>query len=380
MRIGVMLRCIDETGGIGIYARNIVKELLEIDPRNEYVLFYQTEEHVGRYTQFPNVTAQVLGASNNLVWDQIAIPRAAAREKIDLVFNPKFTIPFCTRAKTIMVVHGADWFIPPYHEVYDRADVLYIKSVMPLYFRRADFVISVSDYSTGGFVRRFPQHQEKIRTVYFGPNKIFRRIESQSELESIRRKYVLPERFILTVIRYDTPRMNKRKNLRKMLEAYKLCKERTGLTHKFVVVGKNCDRYAQDYDVTGLGLADDVIFPGLVKQSDLPAFYSLADLYLYPTVIEAFPIPITEAMACGCAIVTSHDTGLDELAGNAALKVDPQSSTEIATAIERVLKDDSLRRNLGEHGLERSKIFSWKKCGRETLEIIESVGCGRVRE
>jgi len=379
MRIGVMLRSIDETGGIGIYARNIVKELLEIDRRNEYVLFYQTEKHVDRFADFSNVKTVVLKASNKLVWDQIAIPRAAAREKIDLIFNPKFTVPLCTRAKTVMVVHGADWFIPPYHKVYDRADVQYIKTVMPLYFRRADFVISVSDYSTGGFVRRFPQHQDKIRTVYFGPNEIFRRIESQPELESIRQKYALPERFILTVIRYDTPRMNKRKNLRKMLEAYKLCKERTGLTHKFVVVGKNCDQYAQDYDVAGMGLADDVIFPGLVMQADLPAFYTLADLYLYPTVIEAFPIPITEAMACGCAIVTSHDTGLDELAGSAALKVDPQSATEIAAAIGRVLEDDSLRINLGEQGLERSKIFSWKKCGRETLESIESVGSSRVR-
>lgn len=377
MRIGIMLRCADETGGIGIYARNITRELLEIDHKNEYVLLYRTDKHLGLFSHYANAKELLVRAPSKLLWDQVAIPYRAGREKIDLLFHPKFTVPFLTRAKTVMVVHGADWFIPGYDRVYDRLDTLYIKLVMPLYFARVNFVVSVSDYSTDGFVARFPQHKNKIKTVYFGPHEVFRRIENKAFLGSVKDKYNLPDRFILTVVRYDTPRTNKRKNLKRMFEAYRLCRERDRIPHKFVVVGKNCHLYAKDYDVAGMGIEADVMFPGLVEQNDLPAFYCLAELYLYPTIIEAFPIPITEAISCGCPIVTSHDTGLKEISADAAIHVDPNDPEAISRAVLRVIRDQDLRNRLIEKGLARAKQFSWKKCAVETLLLLEDIAVGK---
>lgn len=377
MRIGIMLRCIDETGGIGVYARNIVRELLEIDQKNEYLLLYRTHKHVGRFSQYPNARELLVRAPGKLVWDQVAVPYRARIEGVDLLFHPKFTLPFLTKAKTVMVVHGADWFIPSYDQVYDRLDTLYIKLVMPLYFAKADFVLSVSQYSTDGFAARFPRHKDKIKTVYFAPSEVFRRIENEKFLSSVKKKYGLPDRFILTVIRYDTPRSNRRKNFKRMLEAYKLCREQANITSRFVVVGKNCQRYATDYDIAGMGIAESVVFPGLVDQAELPAFYNLADLYLYPTIIEAFPIPITEAMACGCPIVTSHDTGLQEISGEAALHVDPRDPHAISQAILRIFEEDGLRQRLTKKGLERSQDFSWKTCAAATLSILERVAASK---
>ncbi|MCH7515841.1 MAG: glycosyltransferase [Bacteroidetes bacterium] len=103
------------------------------------------------------------------------------------------------------------------------------------------------------------------------------------------------------------------------------------------MVGKDCHLYGEEYSIKSMELENDVVFPGLVDQEDLPAFYNLADLYLYPTIIEAFPIPTTEAMVCGCPIVTSHDTGLQELTGDAAVHVDPKDPVQIADAIDQVL-------------------------------------------
>jgi len=372
MRIGIMMRSADEAGGIGVYARNIVEELLKLDQENEYVLFYKTKKHLGRYNEFANCRELLLPGKNKAVWDQWKIPRAARKEQVDLIFNPKFTVPLFTRCKTMMVVHGADWFIPPYDEVYTTLDNFYIKRVMPLYFRRADAISSVSDYSTDGFVRAFPWCKDKIKTIYFGPNRIFKRITDEQTLDTVRATYKLPEKFILTVIRYDHGARNTRKNFKGMAEAFSLYKKMGG-TEKFVVVGRDCDLYGKEYDLKALGIEDDIIFTGLVPQVDLPAFYSLAGLYLYTTIIEAFPIPTTEAMACGCPIVTSNGTGLEELTHGVSLAVDPLDSEAIAQAMNKVLADEALQAEMRIKGFERSKIFSWERCAQETLSIFQQL-------
>ncbi len=372
MRIAIMMRSADEAGGIGVYAGNIVEELLKLDHENEYVLFYKSKKHLGRYSNFTNCREILLPGKNKAIWDQFIIPRAARQEKIDLIFNPKFTVPLFTRCKTVMVVHGADWFVPPYDEVYTTIDNFYIKMVMPLYFRKADYISSVSDYSTDGFVKAFPWCKKKIKTIYFGPNRIFKPVADKQLLETVRAKYHLPDNFILTVIRYDPGTRNTRKNFKGMAEAYSLYKKMGG-KEKFVVVGRDCERYGEDYDLKALGIQDDIIFSGLVPQTDLPAFYSLAKLYLYPTIIEAFPIPTTEAMACGCPIVTSNGTGLEELTHGVSLAVDPLDSQAIADAMKKVLDDEGLQREMREKGFERSKIFSWEKCAVDTLEIFKNL-------
>jgi glycosyltransferase involved in cell wall biosynthesis len=362
MRIGIMLRSADETGGIGVYTRNIVEELLKLDKNNEYILFYRT-----------NTKELLVKSKNKAFWDQIFIPIKAKKEKIDVMFHPKFTVPFLTKAKTVMVVHGADWFIPPYHKVYNALDVFYIRNIMPIYFRKSDFIISVSDFCTNAFINVMPWCKHKIETVYFGPHKEFRPIKNKKFLDSITVKYNLPDRFILTVIRYDPGTKNIRKNFSKMFEAFALLKKNTSLPHKFVVVGKNCHKYGEEHDISGTGLKDDFLFPGLVDQSDLPAFYNLADVYLYPTIIEAHPVPICEAMACGCPIITSNSTGNSELAGDAALLVDPHNSQEISAALERLLTDRSLRATLKKKELSRSTLFSWEKCAQKTLKTLIDV-------
>ncbi|MEJ2081493.1 MAG: glycosyltransferase family 1 protein, partial [Acidobacteriota bacterium] len=186
-------------------------------------------------------------------------------------------------------------------------------------------------------------------------------------------RYGLPEKFILTVIRYDTGTPNTLKNAGNMFKAFALLKKDRRVEHQFVVVGKDCDRYVTEHRIDELGIAEDVLFPGFVEQRDLPAFYNLASLYLYPTIIEAFPVPITEAMACGTPIVTSHGTGLEEIAGDAALKVNPLCPEEIAEAAYRLLTDKDLARRLVERGFERSKLFSWKKCAQKTLQVFREV-------
>jgi len=145
------------------------------------------------------------------------------------------------------------------------------------------------------------------------------------------------------------------------------------------VGGKDCAQFRDDYGIPTDGWGRDVLFPGWMDQADLPAVYSASDLYLYPSNQEAFPIPLTEAMACGTPIITSRANGLEEIAGSAALLVDPRNAEEIANAVRKVVLDPALSARLAAAGLERSRLFSWDTCARRTLEILEQVAGGHGR-
>jgi glycosyltransferase involved in cell wall biosynthesis len=371
MRIGLMLRAFDEKGGIGVYTRNLVSELLCLDHKNQYILFFRYAHNLGRFAHHDNASERLVKAPNKAVWDQIAIPLACWKEKVDVVVHPKFTIPLLAPCKTVMVVHGADWFFPDQAQFYTSLDVRYIRTVMPLYFRKSTAVISVSQITTENFRKALNLPAEKIKTIYFGPAKHFKRVTDPAVLKEAKAKYQLPDRFILTLTKRDGG--EKRKNLRQVFNAYALYHKRAARPHCLVVGGKDSNLFKHDYQIPDEGYGRDIIFAGYVDQSDLPAVYSMADLYLYPSNLEAFPIPLTEAMACGTPIVTSNVNGLLEIAGDAAIVVDPQNTKEIAGAMCRVLSDSNLRATLSAKGLARSQKFTWDACAKETLALLESL-------
>ena len=368
MRIGLMLRSLDEKGGVGVYTRYLTEELLDLDQYNQYVLFYRNPSHLGRFAGYKNATEQVVIAPNKACWDQIAIPYACWKAKLDVLFHPKFTVPLMAPCRTVMVLHGAGWFMPESKNFWKSWDLQYVRLMMPVYCKKAAAVLSVSQLTTDIFNQLFRVPVGKIKTVYFGPGRHFRRIEELSTLEKVKARHLLPDRFILTLAKYGD---GGRKNTKAIFDAYRKVQEK--IPHKLVVVGKDCHRFREDYQFSENGYGKDIVFTGWVEQEDLPAFYSLADLFLYPSNVEAFPIPITEAMACGTPIVTSNVNGLKEVAGDAAVFVDPSRPEEIATAIGQVLLDSELQKSLSAKSLERAKTFQWQKCAKETLSLLESL-------
>lgn len=368
MRIAVMLRTFDEQGGVAVYSRNLVETLLEADLRNEYALLYRNPAHAGLYAGRPRVTEHVLAAPNKALWDQWAVPRACRQLDADLILHPKFTVPLLTRIPTVMVLHGADWFLPDAAQFYTRLDRAYMRVFMPLYLRKARVALSVSQLTTDDFNRIFGLPPGKVRTVYFGPARHFRRITDPAAIAAVRAKYGLPDRFIFTLSKLGG---GERKNIRGVFEAY--AQLHGQIPHKLVVGGKDLEGFRQEYSIPADGWGRDVLFPGYLDQADLPAIYSASDLYLYPSNQEAFPIPLTEAMACGTPIITSRANGLEEIAGNAGLLVDPRDPQQIAAAVLEVLGDPALAARLSAAGLERAQTFSWTTCARRTLEILEEV-------
>lgn len=370
MRIGIMLRSIDEKGGVGVYTRNIVKELVQLDCKNEYVLFYANPSNLGLFSHHTNVTECWVRGGSKAYWDQIAIPRACLREKIDLIFHPKFTVPLFAPCKTVMVVHGADWLIPEQAQFYSYWDVKYMQMMLPLYFKKSSAVISVSQETTNNFNRILRLPAGKVQTIYFAPGRHFKRVVEPAILQAVKSKYRLPDKFILTLTKRKG---GGRKNLGQIIQAYARYHDQTSNPEKLVIGGKDCYLFREEYAIPAEGYGKDILFPDWIEQEDMPAVFSLASLYLYPSNLEAFPIPITEAMACGTSILTSNVNGLKEIAGDAALLMDPADTQSIANGITRILTDSNLRESLSRKGLERSTLFSWDGCAKATLALLEQV-------
>jgi glycosyltransferase involved in cell wall biosynthesis len=185
--------------------------------------------------------------------------------------------------------------------------------------------------------------------------------------QEVRAKYQLPDSFILFV-----GGLNPLKNFSNLLYAYH--RLQADISHQLVVVGFNRWKFAHDLElVDKLGLHDRVRFIGFIPDEEIPAFYTLADVFAFPSLYEGFGIPILEAMACGCPVVTSKTGCGPEVAGEAASLVDPYSPSDIAKAISALLTDGVLRQRLRELGLKRAGQFSWPKCAQQTLALFQSL-------
>jgi glycosyltransferase involved in cell wall biosynthesis len=369
MRIGLMLRAFGEKGGVGVYTRNITRHLVETDKDNEYFLYYSNPKFVGSFSACPNVTEHVVNLKSKVLWDQLAMPYRFRKDKLDAIFHPKFTVPLLCGSRSVMVLHGAGWFIPETKKFWSLATRIYTRMMMPVYCRVAGKVIAVSDITRDVFIEKLGVSPSKIKRVYFGPGTQFHRRYSDEEVAEIRQKYALPDDFILTISGGDR---DDRKNFGTILKAYKTVYASTPCN--LVVAGRGCEQFRERYQIPDGGYGAAITFPGWVDQQDLPALYQLATVFVYPSNMEAHPIPVTEALATQTPMVTSNVFGLQELAGDAAVLVNPSSVDEIADGIVRLLHDSRLRADLQEKAKERSQLFSWNRCAAETLEEIHAVG------
>jgi glycosyltransferase involved in cell wall biosynthesis len=365
MRIGIMLRHFRQHGGgVRVYTESLLREMLSNTTSHEFILFYNDPELIGTYGEHHHVREVALRAPSVLLWDQVAVPRAAKREKVDLIFNLKYSIPLATQCRTVWVCHGLDWYVvPQWSRWMDRLSHRYL---IPRYAQKADIIIAVSDTTRKHVIEYLGVDEGRLRTVYLGVDDAFRLPIPQEKLEEIRRTYRLPDRFFLYCGQIYPP-----KNFGRLLRAYARVGPALGIA--LVVAGEH--RWLSKQE---LGLIDKINLSSWVVQLKwvdrvmLPAFYTLAAALLLPSLYESFGLPILEAMASGCPIVTANRYGTREIAGSAAVLVDPENVDDIAQGIYRVATDPSLRQQLVQAGRERVQGFSWKKCAQETLLALEA--------
>ena len=371
MKIGVMLRDIwNQTDAPGIIVLNMMDKILRNDKKNEYVLFFRDDSFIDRYNKFPNAKAILVTAPAKILWDQVAIPLAARRENVDLIFHPKHSIPLLTGRKTVMQLRGAEYWIYPEH--FETADIIYQKIFIPLFCKKATHLITESNDVDKDFKKYLGIANEKTTMIPLAPGERFHPVDDDTALASCRKKYNLPERYLLTVTRVlQNKKYYPGKNILNLIEAFRKCQSRNDV--KLVIIGREtrefiANRYPPDDDIH-----NDIIVLDFIAQEELPIIYTLAESFFFPSKYESFGIPILEAMACGCPVITSTAYSCPEVAGDAAVLVERTNINEMSKALDRVLSSKELQQQMRSKGLQNAAQYNWDKAAQETIRVFEQL-------
>ena len=367
MRIGVMLRHYDQHGGgVRTYTRELLAAMFTHDAAHEYVLLYRNPDLLGTYAGKERVIEHHVSGRTVIGWDQVGVPAAVRKFGIDVLFNPKYSMALAVSCPTAWVCHGLDWYVMP--EASRFIDRLSHRWLVPRYAAKADAIIAVSEVTREHVMQFLHVDPERVHTVYSGVNTSFRTPLSAADLAAVRKRYQLPERFVLYAGAVYPP-----KNFTRLIQAYARSGPRRGVP---LVIAGGENRFLSEDELKEperLGLGDWVRWAGWVPSEYMPAFYRLAAALLLPSLFESCGLPVLEAMAADCPVLTSDCYGTKELAEGAAVLVNPESVDDIAEGIGRVLDDEELRVQLTQAGRERVARFTWKRCAGETLAVLERV-------
>jgi len=367
--------------GSGQYLRALLQELLRRDIADDFVLV----------TPRTSLTQTPLGLSihsaptpferhsENLakVWfEQIAFVRACQRERADLAHVPYFAAPLSPNARTVVTIHD---LIPMVLPLY-RGSILVraYTQLVALGARRASAIIADSENSQRDIVARLKIDPARVHVIYLAADERYRPAAA-AQIDAVRRKYALPDKFVLYLGGYD-----QRKNVRVIIQAFARLRDLYAQGYRLVLGGvmlgadseffPDPRRIAREVGAHGgAPLPDDAIqYVGWVDEDDKPALYSSATAFVYASLYEGFGLQPLEAMACGTPVICSNASSLPEVVGGAAIVAHPNDVDAWADAMRAVLTDDARRNEMRERGLVQAKKFSWRKCAEETLQVYHS--------
>ncbi|MCS7061002.1 MAG: glycosyltransferase family 1 protein [Anaerolineae bacterium] len=361
--------------GLGRYAEELTAALsADASRRDEYAVFYHAagQAELGRVVRsLPAVVTTdshyrwrlraLLAQLVNLSQDRLL----AHAPSIRLFHATEHLLPRFKRVRTVFTLHDLIFkFYPQYHLP---RNWLYLQIAMPVFLRRADAVICVSESTRRDALRVYRLPEEKLHVIYEGVHPRFQRITDPAECRRVRDRLRLPERYVLAVGTVEP-----RKNLATLFQAYRAyldgCPDQID-PPPILVAGKQGWLEADSYRaVHRHRLSGLVRFLGYVDDADLPALYSMATVFVMPSVYEGFGLPVLEAMACGAPVICSNAASLPEVAGDAALLVAPIDVAGWAKALQRALGDAGLRADLAARGLRRAAHFTWAEAARQTRE------------
>lgn len=391
MRIGIdCTAAVQQGAGIGRYTRQLVGALLELDTNNEYVLLAAAggtgvvwEPLIGRSRAMPASPVDVASGGRvrtiglpiserllTILWHRLCLPLwvELATGVLDVFHSPDFVLPPVRRARTVLTVHDLSFIRVP--ECADPGLRSYLLRVVPASVRRADIVLADSECTKADVVELLGADAARVVVLYPGVEPRFQRMWDTQVLDTVRKRYNLPGCFVLGL-----GTLQPRKNFVRLIEAFAiLAKEARDGLHLVIAGGAGWMYESIFRRIAELGLQDAVCFPGYVADEDLPALYSLADLFVFPSLYEGFGLPVLEAMACGTPVVASAVSSLPEVAGDAALLVDPLDTRALADAMRQALEDTGLRAEMVEKGLPQARRFTWSESARQLLELYRCLG------
>jgi glycosyltransferase involved in cell wall biosynthesis len=374
MKIGIDIRMIGKkrTGDEAVFF-NLVKSLAAIDKKNEYFLFTDRDPkedadlsgEIEKLNLGQNFKVIFVGKTNRFGWNLWYLPAYLKKNPVN-VFHTQYIAPFWLpkNTKLILTIHDISFnYFPEYIK---RSDLFFLRNFIPRSIKRADKIITVSRNEQQQIIDFYKIPAEKIEFAYNGVDfGRFSRAYSVEEKENIRKKYSLPEKFLLYI-----GTLQPRKNIPVAIEALKKVDD------TLIIAG---NKNARNFDpkineaIKKHDFQKKIIFPGWIDENDKPALLQMAACFVFPSLYEGFGIPIIEAMAASTPVVCSDIPIFREICKDAALFCDPKNPEEFSEKINSVLLDKTLRNELIEKGTEIAQNFTWQENAEKTIKIYQSL-------
>lgn len=363
MRIAFLADALDlQSAGVHVYTREIIKALASIDTKHEYIIVrVNRSTEPTSFEEIPIPYINIPGYKAYRIFWQL--PRLLAKRKVDVVVEPAHFGPFNLpkHIKRVTFIHDlTPLLFPQYHVFHSQwLQRLFLPSIL----RRATHVITNSAHTRQDLIQFFPFTANKSTATLLGKDLMYRPIEDAEVLNA----YGIQPPYLLCVGTIEP-----RKNIKVLLAAFDRLKTETNYPFQLVLLGKKGWKSDGIYQrIQASPFREDIHLPGFVEREALPVIYSMAEIFIYPSLYEGFGLPVLEAMSCGVPVLTADVSSLPEVGGEGALYFDPRSVEELLDWLIQLSDSPALRWQQGRLGLERATQFSWEKTARETDAIFD---------
>jgi glycosyltransferase involved in cell wall biosynthesis len=364
--------------GMDMVALELIRNLQRIDTENEYVLFIKPDTDHTAISETANFKIVEIGTAFYPLWEQFALPRAAKKAGCQLLHCTSNTAPVFTSIPLVVTLHDIIYMESSLLKIlkgsgtnYQKFGNAYRRLVVPWIIKKSRKIITVSHFEKNRIGQFFGINgDQRLKAVYNGVSEHFKPVTDPFELQRVKTKYNLPNRFFFFLGNTDP-----KKNTKGTLKAFSDYLKQTGSDMQLVML--DYDHYELEQLLEEIGdteLIHRIILTGYVVNSDLPSIYCQSEVFLYPSLRESFGIPMLEAMACGVPVITSNTSSMPEVASNAALLTDPYRPAEITAAMIRLTTDKKLKADLVQKGFEQAAKFSWKAMAVNVQRIYNELG------
>ncbi len=359
----------DPLGGIATYWMALFEHLKAVDPATRYTVYFNDRGAMERSDLPGGFLKRRLWPSTRWIEIPVSLPLELYRRPVDLLHAQTLAPAICP-VPFVLTVNDLAWETNP--EVFPAAIRLRLRKLVPKSAHRARLVLTVSEFTKKCLIDYYGLDERKIVVTYHGISSIYQPVRDAAALERIRMKHKLPERFILYV-----GKLQARKNLPRLLSAFRSLVQQGSIPHHLVLVGKRT--WTSDETFAAIDspeLKGRVVVTGEVPLDELALLYAAAEMFVFPSLAEGFGLPPLEAMACGTPVISSNATSLPEVVGNAGILIDPYDVDALARAILDVASSERLRRELSEKGIARAATFSNRRMAELTHEAYKAAISG----
>ncbi|MDO8735468.1 MAG: glycosyltransferase family 1 protein [Thermoleophilia bacterium] len=368
LHIGINGRAIfRQLTGVQHYAREVTRALCLLTPAEATFTVFSGREGRGSTDGLPIDSSPVPagGPVRGLIWEQTVLRRMAKKAAVDVLFSPANVAPLNAPCSSVVTIHDLSFLLFP--EYFSRTFGTYYRAIIPRIIDQATAVITDSENSKADLITHLGVDPEKITAIHLGVSPEFRKRIKKADLEAARLRLGLPPKFFLSVASLEP-----RKNLGNLVKAYAMLPAEVKEELKLVLVGAGNRIFSDPAIASALNRlpAGSVVTPGYIAEQDLPAVYRLSTALVFPSLYEGFGLPVLEAMAASTPVISSNRSSLPEVTGAAAALIDPESTEQLAAAMELLAQDSGTRNLLIERGKKRAGLFTWKKTAEKTLEVL----------